>query len=156
VPQGFLEQAESVTSKFASPPSLPGWLQEELPYQRRIFQNDDHETHFIDEGTGPVVLLQHGNPTWCFLWRKVIRILLKGNVRVVAPDLVGLGLSDKPRDAKIHTLSFHADRIGALAKALGLQNVTIVGQERTWLGRGPIDILYVLQAAEPCDPYISR
>ena len=129
MPLGFQEQAESVTSKFTLPPSLPEWLQEELPYQRRIFQNDGHEIHFIDEGTGPVVLLQHGNPTWCFLWRKVIHILLKQNVRVVAPDLVGLGLSDKPRDAKIHTLSFHADRIEALAKALGLQNVTIVGQD---------------------------
>jgi hypothetical protein len=114
VPQGLQEQAESVTSKFASPPSLPEWLQQELPYQRRTFQNDGNKIHFIDEGTGPDVLLQHGNPTWCFLWRKVIRILLKQNVRVVAPDLVGLGLSDKPRDVKVHTLSFHADRIGAL------------------------------------------
>jgi pimeloyl-ACP methyl ester carboxylesterase len=52
----------------------------------------------LDEGAGLPVVLQHGNPTWSYLWRKVIRQLADSGIRVVAPDLVGLGLSDKPRD----------------------------------------------------------
>jgi len=127
-------QAGSVTVKFAPAPFLPEWLQEELPHKRRVLHAGSYAIHFIDEGRGPVVLLQHGNPTWCFLWRKVIHILLGQNVRVVAPDLVGLGLSDKPRDAGIHTLAFHANQIETLVKAFEVQNMTLVGQD--W--RGPV------------------
>jgi haloalkane dehalogenase len=108
---------------------LPSWLSEELPFNRRVFADGDHTIHFIDEGEGPPVLLQHGNPTWSFLWRKVIRILARGNVRVIAPDLVGLGLSSKPRDPRIHTLDFHANRISALVEALDLHDITIAGQD---------------------------
>jgi haloalkane dehalogenase len=118
-----------VTSQFLAPPPLPPWLSEELPFNRRLFADGEHEIHFIDEGDGPAILLLHGNPTWCYLWRKVIRILARENVRVIAPDLVGLGLSSKPRDLKIHTLDFHADRISALVRALDLHDVTIAGQD---------------------------
>ncbi|MCW8985000.1 MAG: alpha/beta fold hydrolase, partial [Thermoanaerobaculales bacterium] len=100
-----------MTSEFLPPPSLPSWLLEELPFNRRVFADGGHTIHFIDEGEGPPILLQHGNPTWSFLWRKVIRILARERVRIIAPDLVGLGLSSKPRDPKIHTLDFHANRI---------------------------------------------
>jgi pimeloyl-ACP methyl ester carboxylesterase len=113
---------------FSSPPPLPPWLLEQLPFERRVFSDGDHSIHFVDEGRGPTVLLLHGNPTWCYLWRKVIPIL-SPHVRVVAPDLVGLGLSSKPRDPEIHTLSFHADRISALIRALDLADLTIVGQD---------------------------
>lgn len=85
--------------------------------------------HFVDQGEGPVVLLQHGNPTWSFLWRKVIRLLAAQKVRLVAPDLVGLGLSDKPREAGFHSLRFHALNLGMLVKALDLTAMTIVGQD---------------------------
>jgi haloalkane dehalogenase len=117
------------TPKFEPGPSLPEWLQKDFPYNRRIFYGNRYAIHFVDEGRGPVVLLQHGNPTWSFLWRKVIRVLIAANVRVVAPDLIGLGLSDKPREASMHTLVFHADHIGSLVEALGLEEVTIVGQD---------------------------
>jgi haloalkane dehalogenase len=118
-----------VTSDFLPPPQLPPWLSEELPFDRRVFADGNHAIHFIDEGDSPPVLLLHGNPTWSFLWRKVIRILARENVRVIAPDLVGLGLSSKPRDPRIHTLDFHANRISALVEALDLDDITIAGQD---------------------------
>ena len=118
-----------MTSNFLPPPQLPPWLSEELPFDRRVFADGDHAIHFIDEGDGPPVLLLHGNPTWSFLWRKVIRILARENLRVIAPDLIGLGLSSKPRDPGIHTLDFHANRISALVEALDLDDITIAGQD---------------------------
>jgi cis-3-alkyl-4-acyloxetan-2-one decarboxylase len=115
--------------QFDPAPDLPPWLREELPWSRRVFRNGSHTVHFVDQGQGPVVVLQHGNPTWCYLWRKVIRLLLAQGVRVVAPDLIGLGLSDKPADAAVHTLAFHAAQIGDLLEALDVGEITIVGQD---------------------------
>lgn len=114
---------------FEQAPALPGWITDQFPYARRVFRNGEHTIHFVDEGSGPVVLLQHGNPTWCYLWRRVIARLIPGGVRVIAPDLVGLGLSSKPHDASIHTMEFHANQISALVGALQLEAVTIVGQD---------------------------
>jgi pimeloyl-ACP methyl ester carboxylesterase len=108
---------------------LPDWLQMELPYRRRVFTGGEYRIHFVDEGSGPPVVLQHGNPTWCYLWRKVIRILLQEKVRVIAPDLIGLGLSDKPQDLRVHSLDFHGRRMSELVNALDLKNITIVGQD---------------------------
>lgn len=116
-------------TNFSPPPPLPPWLEEQLPFNRRLFEDGEHAIHFIDEGDGSPILLQHGNPTWCYLWRKVIRILAREKVRIIAPDLVGLGLSSKPLDLAIHTLDFHANRIGALVQALDLRDLTIVGQD---------------------------
>jgi haloalkane dehalogenase len=118
-----------MTTQFNSPPPLPPWLDEQLPFNRRVFSDGGHTIHFIDEGSGRPVLLMHGNPTWCYLWRKVIRILSREDLRVIVPDLVGLGLSDKPRDLAVHTLDFHARRISALIRALGLDDLTIAGQD---------------------------
>lgn len=114
---------------FGPPPMLPEWLEDQLPFERRVFADAGHTIHFIDEGEGPPILLLHGNPTWCYLWRKVIRILARENVRIIAPDLVGLGLSDKPRDPAVHTLDFHAGRISALVRALDLHDLTLGAQD---------------------------
>jgi len=112
-----------------APPQLPDWLRAELPFQRRVERIGGYRIHLIDEGSGPAVLLQHGNPTWSFLWRKVVPILMEGGVRVIAPDLVGLGLSDKPRDPAVHTLDLHGRLISELVSSLGLAELTIVGQD---------------------------
>ena len=112
-----------------APPQLPDWLRAELPFRRRLERIGAYRIHLIDEGSGPAVLLQHGNPTWCFLWRKVIPILVEGGVRVIAPDLVGLGLSDKPRDPAVHTLDLHGRLISELVSSLGIAELTIVGQD---------------------------
>ena len=118
-----------MVGSFLPPPVLPPWLEEQLPFNRRVISDRGHLIHFVDHGDGAPVLLLHGNPTWCYLWRKVIRILAERNVRVIAPDLIGLGLSSKPRGLAVHTLDFHASRISALVRALDLQELTIAGQD---------------------------
>ncbi len=118
-----------MTPQFLAAPFLPPWLEEELPFDRRVFADGEHRIHFVDHGDGRPIVLMHGNPTWCYLWRKVIRILVEHDLRVIAPDLVGLGLSSKPRVLELHTLDFHAGRISSLIRALDLRNVTIAGQD---------------------------
>jgi haloalkane dehalogenase len=99
--------------------------------------------HFVDVGDGlrmayvedgpadgePVLLL-HGEPSWSFLYRKVIPILAAAGQRVIAPDLVGFGRSDKPADVADHTYARHVAWVHTLAfQALGLTGVTLVGQD---------------------------
>lgn len=128
---------------FEQAPEIPDWLAEAYPYARRVFVNGPHRVHFVDEGSGPVVLLQHGNPTWSYLWRRVIARLIPGGVRIIAPDLVGLGLSSKPRELSVHTLDFHANQIIALVAALQPGPITIVGQD--WGG----PVVGLLAARQP-------
>lgn len=116
-------------AEFQSPPVLPTWIEDELPYDRRVFVDGEHRMHFVDHGEGPPIMLLHGNPTWCYLWRTVIYFVTGKKVRVIAPDLIGLGFSSKPTDPAIHTLDFHAARISALIRALDLEDLTIVGQD---------------------------
>ncbi len=101
--------------------------------------------HVMESGPddAPALLLLHGNPTWGFLWRKVALALGRTPIRVVMPDLVGLGLSDKP-PAELHTLDFHANQLEGLVRALGLKELVFAGQD--W--GGPIGIAGLLQAAD--------
>jgi pimeloyl-ACP methyl ester carboxylesterase len=114
---------------FEEAPGLPSWLEAEMPFRRRLYRGDRYAIHLVDEGAGMPVVMQHGNPTWCYLWRKVIGRLADRGVRVIAPDLVGLGLSDKPRDASVHTLVFHAEQVEGLLRALEVERVVIAGQD---------------------------
>ena len=67
------------------------------PFEPRYVNLDeDLRVHYVDEGTGPTVLLLHGEPTWGYLYRKMIPALVDSGCRVVVPDLVGFGRSDKP------------------------------------------------------------
>lgn len=116
-------------SPFIEAPTIPDWLTEEYPFKRRMVQLGEQHMHFVDEGEGPVVLMMHGNPTWSFLWRKVIKLLLAQGYRVIAPDMIGLGLSSKPRQRTYHSLDQHAENLLALVEALDLQEMTIVGQD---------------------------
>lgn len=114
---------------WCEPPPLPGWLAEHLPFGRRVARVGEHRLHFIDEGEGPAVLLVHGNPTWSFLWRKVIARIASEGVRAIAPDLIGFGLSDKPRRLGAHTLAQHTALVRELVEALDPGALTIVGQD---------------------------
>ncbi|TQM68094.1 haloalkane dehalogenase [Actinomadura hallensis] len=79
---------------------------------------------------GPVVLCLHGEPSWSFLYRHVMRVLADAGLRVVAPDLVGFGRSDKPADIDDHTYARHIEWTRALVfDALDLRDVTLVGQD---------------------------
>ncbi len=87
--------------------------------------------HTLDEGPrdGPVALCLHGQPTWSYLYRKMIPALLAANLRVVAPDFFGFGRSDKPEDEATYTFAFHRDAIIALIEALDLKRITLVCQD---------------------------
>jgi haloalkane dehalogenase len=88
--------------------------------------------HYLDEGPrdGQVVLLMHGEPSWCFLYRKMIPPLVAAGFRCVAPDLVGFGRSDKPTERADYTYARHVEWIRTvLFDALDLRDVTLVGQD---------------------------
>jgi haloalkane dehalogenase len=87
---------------------------------------------YVDAGPadGTVALLLHGEPSWSFLYRHVIRVLAAVGVRCVAPDLVGFGRSDKPLATSDHTFARHVEWIRSLAfDHLDLRGVTLVGQD---------------------------
>lgn len=117
-------------------PDLPHWLAQRLPFERGRVDTGAWRMHVMTHGTGPTVLMVHGNPTWGFLYRRVVRALGPG-VRAVIPDLVGLGLSDKPRDGAVHTLWNHAEWLGRTIDALALDRYVLVVQD--W--GGPIGAL---------------
>jgi haloalkane dehalogenase len=98
-----------------------------MPFDRRAIEVGGRTLHFVDHGDGPPVLLVHGNPTWSFLWRKIIRGL--AGFRVIAPDLLGFGLSDKPRSVAFHTVDAHVEHLRALIDALDLDRWIVVGQD---------------------------
>jgi haloalkane dehalogenase len=78
----------------------------------------------------PVVVLLHGEPTWSFLWRSVIPVLTGAGLRVVAPDLIGFGRSDKPAEVGSHSFAGHIEWVrAALFDALDLHDVTLVGHD---------------------------
>ena len=79
---------------------------------------------------GPVVLLLHGEPSWSFLYRSMIPVLVAAGLRVVAPDLVGFGRSDKPTEISDHSYARHVEWVRALVfDELGLRGLTLVGQD---------------------------
>ncbi|MBI2423346.1 MAG: alpha/beta fold hydrolase [Candidatus Hydrogenedentes bacterium] len=110
-------------------PELPEWLLPRFPFARRVCTVEDQRFHLVDEGTGPVIVLMHGNPMWSFLWRKVIPPLRDAGYRVVAPDLIGLGLSSKPRSPGAHRLDWHVRLFSALMDQLGIESCVIAGQD---------------------------
>lgn len=87
--------------------------------------------HHLDEGPrdAPVALCLHGQPTWAYLYRKMVPAFLAGGYRMVAPDFFGFGRSDKPEDEAVYTFGFHRDAIIKLIEALDLRGVTLVCQD---------------------------
>lgn len=119
---------------FTPPPPLPPFLDPLVPFQRRAYRLErGHDAgkrmHLVDHGPreGRPVLMVHGNPTWSFLWRKVIARLPE--LRRVAPDLLGFGLSDKLGRLRDHSVERHLDALEELVLALDLKGVVLVGQD---------------------------
>ena len=94
--------------------------------------------HYVDAGDrqGPPVLLLHGQPTWSYLYRRVIPVLAERGLRCIAPDNIGFGRSDKPVEPPAYTYRRHVAWTTALVDALGLEGVTLVVQD--W--GGPIGL----------------
>lgn len=86
--------------------------------------------HYLDEGRrdGPVFLCLHGQPSWSYLYRKMVPVFAEAG-RVIAPDLFGFGRSDKPVDDEVYTFDFHRGALLALVDALDLQEITLVCQD---------------------------
>ena len=88
--------------------------------------------HFLDEGARDArhtFLCLHGEPTWCYLYRKMIPVFTAAGHRVVAPDFFGFGRSEKPTDEATYTFGFHRDALLHFVDRLGLQGVTLVCQD---------------------------
>ena len=119
---------------FQPAPPLPQFIAQQLPIARGSYElergpNAGRDLHYLDtrDGEGPTVVLVHGNPTWSFLWRKVIAAL--PGRRCVAPDLLGFGLSSRLPHEDDHRVDRHADSLLELVDALELDRVVLVGQD---------------------------
>ena len=99
------------------------------PFESRELMIGGHRCHYVDEGAGPVLLMVHGNPTWSFYWRELIRAF-RGHCRVVAVDHVGCGLSDKPSPAEYsYRLARRVADLRQLIETLDLKEITLVAHD---------------------------
>ena len=112
------------------------------PFESRWFDSRVGPVHYVDEGSGPTVLLMHGNPDWSFLYRKIISSL-GSDVRCVAPDYPGFGLSAHPTGYG-YLPSEHAEVILELVEHLDLTDMVVMGQD--W--GGPIGMDVASRASE--------
>lgn len=101
------------------------------PYEPRYVEVDGLRMHAVDEGPADAdpILLLHGEPSWSYLYRKMIAPLAAGGHRVVAIDLVGFGRSDKPAEQQAYTYQRHVDWVQGAIDALGLERITLFGQD---------------------------
>lgn len=90
---------------------------------------DTLRMHYVDEGSGPAVLLLHGEPSWSYLYRKMIPVLVAGGLRAIAPDLIGFGRSDKPAVRTDYTYERHVEWMKAFVSAIGIEGATLVAQD---------------------------
>lgn len=112
------------------------------PFTRRFADVGGNQIHYVDEGRGETILMLHGNPTWSFLYRKMI-LALKDRFRCVAPDYPGFGLS-MPRQDFVYHPAEHSRVVEALVERLGLKDITLVVQD--W--GGPIGLGFATRRPE--------
>ncbi len=118
---------------------LPGY-----PFEPHYVEVDGLRLHHVDEGSGPPVVCFHGEPTWSYLYRHVIYGLVAVGRRVICPDLVGFGRSDKPTDPRWYSYDGHVEVVGRHLDQLDLHDVTVVVQD--W--GGPIGLRWAVENAE--------
>ena len=103
---------------------LPGF-----PWEPRYTEIDGLRIHHVEAGSGPTVLLLHGEPTWSYLYRKMIPRLAEAGCRAVAPDLVGFGRSDKPAEVGDYSYASHVQWMWAWLETNDLSDITLFGQD---------------------------
>ena len=105
--------------------SLPGFA-----YAPHYLDWNGLRTHYVDEGAGErVALCLHGEPTWSYLYRRMIPPLAAAGYRVVVPDLIGFGRSDKPAEDETYTFDFHRRFLLDFIDRLGLERITLAVQD---------------------------
>ncbi len=103
---------------------------ENLPdfdFKENYVKFEEMQMHYLDEGSGEVVLALHGEPSWCYLYRKFVPIL--SEYRFIAPDFFGFGKSDKPIRPKDYSYEFHLQSLKHFCKKLELHDITLVVQD---------------------------
>jgi len=118
---------------------LPGY-----PYEPRYIEVEGLRLHHIDEGSGSTVLCFHGEPDWSYLYRHMLQGLVASGHRVVCPDLVGFGRSDKPTDQDWYTYERHVEYLTRHLEQVELADVTVVVQD--W--GGPIGLRWAVEHTE--------
>jgi pimeloyl-ACP methyl ester carboxylesterase len=106
---------------------LPGW-----PYEPHYTEYAGLRVHHVDEGprdAAVTVLCLHGNPSWSYLYRHMIPVFTRAGLRVVAPDLIGFGRSDKPVRVEDHSFDFHRSMLMRFVERLDLTNILLVCQD---------------------------
>ncbi len=110
-------------------------LHDSYPFAHHFAETPMGVMHYVDEGEGTPILMLHGNPTWSYLYRDFIAAF-SGTHRVIAPDHIGFGLSEKPGEESAYTLDAHIRNLEALVTVLDLRDITLVLQD--W--GGPIGL----------------
>jgi haloalkane dehalogenase len=119
----------------------------DFPFEPHYRDVDGLRLAHIDEGAGAPVLFIHGEPTWSFLWRKVIPPVRDAGFRCIAPDLAGFGRSDKPTDIDWYTYDRHVAMVAPLIEDLDLRGATMVVHD--W--GGPIGLRLAVEHADRFD-----
>jgi haloalkane dehalogenase len=119
--------------------ALPGY-----DFKPHWYDADGLRLHYLDEGARDPVVCFHGEPTWAYLYRKMLPPLTSAGLRVVVPDYAGFGRSDKPTDRRWYSYDRHVEYTAALLGALDLRDATVVVQD--W--GGPIGLRWAVENAE--------
>jgi haloalkane dehalogenase len=114
-----------VTDAVRTPDQLLEGLPD-FPFQPHYRELDGFRLAHLDEGDGPPVIFFHGEPTWSFLWRKVIPPVRDAGFRCIAPDLAGFGRSDKPMDLDWYSYDRHVETMAPLLEELDVKDATVV------------------------------
>jgi haloalkane dehalogenase len=112
------------------------------PFESRLFDSSAGQMHYIDEGSGTPILFCHGNPTWSFLYRGIVKSL-RDRFRCIAVDYLGFGLSERP-EGYGYTIEEHARVVGELVDHLDLAGFVTMGQD--W--GGPVSMAVATQRAD--------
>jgi haloalkane dehalogenase len=118
---------------------LPGY-----DFDPHYTQLDGLRMHHVDEGSGDPVVCFHGEPTWAYLYRKMLPPLVSGGNRVICPDYAGFGRSDKPTERGWYTYDRHVDLVTRVLEGLDVRGVTAVVQD--W--GGPIGLRWAVENAD--------
>lgn len=103
----------------------------DFPWTPRYLQLGELRMHYVEDGPrdGKPVLMLHGEPTWSYLYRKMIPVFASAGYRAIAPDLIGFGRSDKPAEMSDYSYQRHVDWIVGLIEQLDLRDITLVCQD---------------------------